>query len=440
MSIKSKSETMVSETRVLLEHIGSPDLMTVEGYVKKGGYKNLQKALQGMSPAQIRDEVKKAGLIGRGGAGFPTALKWSFIPANNDKPVYLCCNADESEPGTCKDRVIIYENPHLLLEGILIAAYAIGSKQAFIYIRGEFHRGAEILISAIEDARRHGYIGENILGSAFSCNIVVYRGGGAYVCGEETGLLNSLEGKRGYPRNKPPFPAIAGLYDCPTIINNVETLSAVPGIIDKGGEWFSKLGSEKSSGTKLICLSGHVNKPGVYEIQLGSMTLRECIMQLGGGVPGGKRIKAVIPGGSSMPVLKDEELDVKLTFEDIKALGSSLGSGAIVVMDETVDMVEVTLLLAKFYAHESCGQCTPCREGNRWFVHLLESIQEGKGKPGDIDLILDICKSENTSICPLWSAAVWPVRAFVTKFREEFEEKIRNAKPSSDIPVLQRAS
>jgi NADH-quinone oxidoreductase subunit F len=431
---------MVSETRVLLERIGNPEVLTVEGYIKKGGYKSLQKVLTTMSPQEVVNEVKKSGLRGRGGAGFPTALKWSFIPKNTDKPIYLCCNADESEPGTCKDRVLIEQDPHLLLEGILLSCFAIHSHQAYIYIRGEFHRGAEILLMAIEDARRHGWVGDNIQGTDFCCNIEVYRGAGAYICGEETGLLNSLEGERGQPRNKPPFPAVAGLYDCPTIINNVETLAAVPSIIEKGGEWYSQLGTEKSSGTKLLCISGHVNKPGVYEVELGKMSLREFINTVGGGVPGGKSIKAVIPGGSSMPVLRGDELDVNLTFEDIQEKGSSLGSGAIIVMDETTDIVEAALIIAKFYAHESCGQCTPCREGTRWFVQILEAIHEGRGKPGDVELLLEICKSEYTSICPLWVAAVWPVRGFVTKFKEEFEEKIRNAKPNAEISVIQETA
>ncbi|MBI1388276.1 MAG: NADH-quinone oxidoreductase subunit NuoF [bacterium] len=419
---------MAQETRVLLEKLGTPDLLTVKGYRAAGGYQSLEKALKEMTPERIIEEVKKSSLQGRGGAAFPTGMKWSFIPKNSPKPVYLCCNADESEPGTCKDRVIIDENPHLLIEGMLISCFAIGSHMGYIYIRGEFHRGAQILMMAIEEARREGLIGKNILGSGFDCELEVYRGAGAYICGEETGLLTSLEGQKGYPRNKPPFPAISGLYNSPTIINNVETLAAVPSIIERGGDWFKSMGSEKSTGTKLLCLSGHVNKPGVYEVVLGQMTLREFIMDFGGGIPGGRKIKGVIPGGSSMPVMRDEDLDVKLTYEDIHAAGSSLGSGAIIVMDETVDMVEMCLLLAHFYEHESCGQCTPCREGTRWFVQVVDAILKGEGHPGDCDLLLDICRSEFTSICPLWVAAVWPVRAFVTKFREEFEEKIRNGK------------
>ncbi len=415
---------MVEETRVLLEHLGSADLLTVKAYRDKGGYQSLEKVLHEMTPGQVIEEVKKSGLRGRGRAGFPTGMKWSFIPKGSDKPIYLCCNADESEPGTCKDRIIIEHDPHLLLEGILITCFTVGSNHAFIYIRGEFHRGAEILQMAIEEARREGLLGTNVLGTDFSCEIAVYRGGGAYICGEETGLLTSLEGQRGFPRNKPPFPAIAGLYGCPTIINNVETLSAIPKIVEKGGQWYASLGTEQSTGTRLLCLSGHVNRPGVYEMALGSMTLREFITEFGGGVPGGRKIKGVIPGGSSMPVLRDEQLDIPLTFEDIQKTGSSLGSGAIIVMDETVDMVEIALLLAKFYEHESCGQCTPCREGTHWFVQILDAIQHGEGHPDDLDLILDICRSEFTSICPLWAAAVWPIRAFVKQFRDEFEAKI----------------
>lgn len=431
---------MVSERRILLEHIGSPDILKAEGYRSKGGYSALEQVLTKMKPEDVIEEVKKSGLKGRGGAGFPTGMKWSFIPKGGNKPIYLCCNADESEPGTCKDRIIIHENPHLLLEGIAIACYAIGAHTAFIYIRGEFHRGAEILQMAIEDAKQHGFIGDNIFGGGFDCDIHVYRGAGAYICGEETGLLTSLEGQRGYPRNKPPFPAISGLYQSPTIINNVETLAALPSIVKNGGAWYAGLGTEKSTGTRLLCISGHVNKPGVYEVELGKMTLREFIEEFGGGVPHGRKIKGVIPGGSSMPVMRDDELDIPLTTEDIQKAGSSLGSGAIIVMDETVDMVEIALLLAKFYEHESCGQCTPCREGTRWFVQILESIYHGHGHPEDIQLILDICRSEFTSICPLWAAAVWPVRAFVTKFRDEFEAKINQSNQTKPVAEPQLVS
>lgn len=420
---------MTDETRIILPPPGSADRLTVKAYQETGGYIALEKALKSLTPAQVVEELKKSDIKGRGGAGFPTGMKWSFVPKGSTQPVYLCCNADESEPGTCKDRIIIEQDPHKLLEGILIACYAIGSHQAYIYIRGEFHRGAQILQMAVEDARRNGLIGQNILESGFDCEIDVYRGAGAYICGEETGLLTSLEGQRGYPRNKPPFPAIAGLYGCPTIINNVETLATIPVIIEKGGEWYARFGTEKSRGTRLLCLSGHVNQPGVYEVEMGTMTLREFIMNFGGGAPGGRKIKAVIPGGSSMPVLRENQLDVKLTYEDIQAVGSSLGSGAVIVMDETVDMVETALLIARFYEHESCGQCTPCREGTHWFVQILEAIHQGQGRPDDLDLILDIGRSEYTSICPLWAAAVWPVRSFVQQFREEFERKIR--KPES---------
>ena len=428
---------MVSETRILFERLGAPDLLTVAAYRSQGGYSALEKALTSMKPEQVVEEVKKSGIRGRGGAGFPTGMKWSFIPKGVARPIYLCCNADESEPGTCKDRVLIEQDPHAILEGILLTCYAIHSRQAFIYIRGEFHRGAQILQMAVEEARRQGLIGDRILGADFNCDIQVYRGAGAYVCGEETGLLTSLEGERGYPKNKPPFPAVSGLYSCPTVINNIETLAAIPPIILRGGEWYAKFGTEKSTGTKLLCLSGHVNRPGVYEVALGSMTLREFIQEFGGGIPDGRKIKGVIPGGSSMPVLKENQLDCLLTFEDIQTAGSSLGSGAIIVMDETVDMVEMTLLLAKFYAHESCGQCTTCREGARWFVQILEAIYNGEGREGDIELMLDICRSEYTSICPLWAAAVWPVRSFLQQFREEFDMRIRNARSAaaSAIPA-----
>lgn len=425
---------MKEEHRILLEHMGAPNLLMVEGYRATGGYDTLEAVLKEKGPDEVLETVKDSGLYGRGGAGFPTGMKWSFLPHQTQKPIYLCVNADESEPGTCKDRVIIDENPHILLEGILLTCYAIGSHKAIIYIRGEFHRGAEILLSAIEDAKRFNLIGDNILDSGFACDIDVYRGAGAYVCGEETGLLTSLEGERGFPRNKPPFPAVSGLYGCPTIINNVETLAAVPSIMKNGAEWFKSMGSAKSPGTKMLCISGHVNTPGVYEVELGKMTLREFINDHGGGVREGRKIKGVIPGGSSMPVMREEELDVNLTFEDIKNAGSSLGSGAIIVMDDTVDMVEMALMIARFYEHESCGQCTPCREGTRWFVQILEAIHNGEGHPEDLDLILDICRSEMTSICPLWVAAVWPVRAFVTQYKDEFEEKIRSGKYGKKDP------
>lgn len=416
---------MADEKRILLERLGAPDLRTVDGYKKTGGYQALEKALK-METTAIIDEVKASGLRGRGGAGFPTGMKWGFLPKDNQKPVYLCCNADESEPGTCKDRIIIEEDPQSLIEGMLITCFAIKSHQAFIYIRGEFHHQAEMLMLAVEDARRHGYIGKNILDSGFDCEIVVYRGGGAYICGEESSLLTSLEGNRGYPRNKPPFPAVSGLYESPTVINNVETLATVPVIINKGGEWYAKIGTEKSTGTRLLCLSGHLKTPGVYEVELGSMTVREFINDFGGGVPDGRKIKGVIPGGSSMQILKDDELDIPLSMEAVQEAGSSLGSGGMIVMDDTTDMVEMAYLTSHFYEHESCGQCTPCREGTRWYMQIIEGIMNGNGKKEDLDLILSIGKSEFTSICALWPAAVWPIRAMVQKFPEDFLAKMKD--------------
>ncbi len=416
---------MAEEKRILLERLGAPDLRTVEGYKKSGGYKALEKALNEMKPEQIVDEVKKSGLRGRGGAGFPTGMKWGFLPKDNPKPVYLCCNADESEPGTCKDRIIIEEDPQSLIEGMLITCYAIKSEMAFIYIRGEFHHQAEMLQIAVEDARSKGLIGQNIMDSGFNCEIMVYRGAGAYICGEESSLLTSLEGNRGYPRNKPPFPAVSGLYESPTVINNVETLATIPVIVNKGGEWYSETGSEKSSGTRLLCLSGHLKTPGVYEVELGSMTVREFINDFGGGVPDGRKIKGVIPGGSSMQILKDDEIDIPLTMEAVQEAGSSLGSGGMIVMDDTTDMVDIAYLTAHFYEHESCGQCTPCREGTRWFMQIIENIKAGNGRKEDLDLILEISKSEFTSICALWPAAVWPIRAMVQKFPEDFLAKMK---------------
>ncbi len=416
-----------SETRILLEHIGEPQSCTLEGYRRRGGYESLRKALTEMSPDDVIAEVKTSGVRGRGGAGFPAGVKWGFIPKSSPKARYVCCNADESEPGTCKDREILEFDPHRLIEGCIITAYAVGAHHAFIYIRGEYHHIIEHLNHAIRGAYEAGLAGKNVLGSDYDCEVVLYVGGGAYICGEESSLMTSLEGKRGYPRNKPPFPAIEGLYGCPTVINNVETLSCIPMIIEKGGEWYASMGSEKSKGTKLLCISGHVNKPGVYEIVLGEMTVREIIEDICGGVPGGRAIKGVIPGGSSMPILPPDKLDIPYDYESVQAAGSLLGSGGIVVLDETVDIVEMAVLLAKFYAHESCGQCTPCREGCRWMLSILTAIYEGKGHPTDMDLIEGLFGTEFSSICLLWSSLIMPIRAFLQHYPDEFEAYIKKS-------------
>jgi len=368
--------------------------------------------------------VKESGLRGRGGAGFPTGLKWSFVPKDTGNPIYLCCNADESEPGTFKDREIIVKKPHILLEGIAISSYALDCHECYIYIRGEFAREAEILNEAIGEAEENHYLGPGILGTDFSLKVTVHRGAGAYICGEETGLIESIEGKRGYPRIKPPFPAVVGLDQSPTVVNNVETLSFVPYITMEGADAYKQFGSENNFGTKLYCLSGHLNKPGVYELEMG-IYLDELIEKYGGGVPNNKKLKAVIPGGSSVPVLKADEIHVRMDFDSLQKAGTMLGSAGVIVMDETTCMVDAALNLARFYAHESCGQCTPCREGNGWLVKLIKKIKDGRGKKGDPDLVVDICNNmEGNTICPLADAAAAPIRSIAQKFRHEFDAKI----------------
>jgi NADH-quinone oxidoreductase subunit F len=368
--------------------------------------------------------VKASGLRGRGGAGFPTGLKWSFLPKQTEKPVYLCVNADESEPGTFKDREIIEYDPHQLLEGIIISAYAIQCHKAFIYIRGEFVFGAKVIERAIEEALAAGYLGKNILGSGFDLDVAVHRGAGAYICGEETGLIESLEGKRAYPRVKPPFPATYGVFGSPTIVNNVETLACVPHIVTRGVDWFKSIGPEKGPGPKLYCVSGHVERPGVYELPMGT-SLREILYDHCGGIPGGRRLKAVIPGGSSVPVFTADEIDVPMDFDSVAKAGSLLGSAGIIVMDETTCMVRTLEVIARFYHHESCGQCTPCREGTGWLHKVLRHLEEGTGSEEDLQLLLDI--SDNmmgNTVCVLADAAAMPTKSFVTKFRAEFLEHV----------------
>jgi len=411
--------------KILLKNIEEPDYTgSIQDYRRKGGYTAVSKAIKEMTPEEIVEEVKKSGIRGRGGAGFPAGVKWGFLPKNTDKPIYLICNADEGEPGTFKDRIIIEKDPHLLLEGIIITSYAIKSHQAYIYIRGEFVYGANRLNSAIREAAEAGYIGKDILGSGYNLDIQIHRGAGGYICGEETALLESLEGKRGWPRIKPPFPAVEGAFRCPTIVNNVETLANIPFIINNGGESYAEIGVKNSTGTKLFCLSGHINKPGIYEFPLG-ISLRSLIYEHGGGIKNNNKLKGVIPGGSSMPVLASDEIDVSMDFDSLANIGSALGSAGVIVMDETVDMVDVSLNVAKFYAHESCGQCTPCREGMPWMRDIISRIKDGKGKKEDIDTLLDITYNiEGKTICPFGEAGAWPIRAFVNKFREDFEKHI----------------
>jgi NADH-quinone oxidoreductase subunit F len=396
----------------------------ISAYESRGGYKAMRKALS-MTPDAITAEVKASGLRGRGGAGFPTGMKWGFLPKQTEKPVYLCVNADESEPGTFKDRVIIEDDPHQLLEGILISSFAIKCHLAYIYIRGEMELGYERLWTAVREAQAAGLLGKNIFGTGFDLDVVVHRGAGAYICGEETGLIESLEGKRAYPRIKPPFPATHGLFGCPTIVNNVETLACVPHIVARGAEWFRSIGPEKSPGPKLFCVSGHVVKPGVYELPMGT-PLREIIYDHAGGIPDGRTLKAVIPGGASMPVFTPAEIDVAMDMDSVQRAGSFLGSAGVMVMDDTVCMVWALLGLQQFFHHESCGQCTPCREGTGWMHTVLERLEAGEGRMEDVDLLLGIAGNMmGNTICALADAAAMPTRAFVTKYRAEFEEHVR---------------
>jgi NADH-quinone oxidoreductase subunit F len=411
----------VSETaRILLDFDG--DRRDVHGYEQAGGYASLRKAL-GMDPGDVVGAVDGSGLRGRGGAGFPTGRKASFLPKDK-KPAYLCVNADESEPGTFKDREIMLRNPHALIEGVLIMSYAIGAASAFIYIRGEYRTEFEVLRRALEEARSRGYVGLNVLGSGYNATVVLHRGAGAYICGEETALLSSLEGERGQPRSKPPFPAVAGLYAAPTLVNNVETLAAVPFILEMGAEAYAEIGTERSKGTRVFSLSGNVRRPGNYELPL-TATLRDLIEGHGGGAPEGRTVKAIIPGGSSTPILLPDQLDTGIDYESIAAAGSMAGSGAIVVIDDRTCMVQLALRVAEFYKHESCGKCTPCREGTRWGVDIIRRIEMGEAAQGDLDLLLNVCdRILGKCLCPLGDAMAMPVASYVTRFREEFQRHI----------------
>ncbi|HLK09901.1 MAG TPA: NADH-quinone oxidoreductase subunit NuoF [Candidatus Binatia bacterium] len=407
---------------LLLRNRDVPDLRRLDVYRAHGGYQAARKALTEHTPEQLVDLVKASNLRGRGGAGFPTGMKWSFLPKQTAKPVYLCVNADESEPGTFKDREIIEENPHELLEGIVITAYAIRSRTAYVYIRGEFRRGHDRLLEAIAEAHAAGLLGPRVLGTDFALDVWVHRGAGAYICGEETGLIESLEGKRAYPRVKPPFPAVYGLFGCPTIVNNVETLACVPHIVERGAEWFKGIGPASSPGPKLFCVSGHVVRPGTYELPMGT-PLREIIYTHAGGVPNGRKLKGVIPGGASMPIFTPEEIDVPMDMDSVQKAGSFLGSAGIMVMDDSVCMVWAALVLERFFHHESCGQCTPCREGTGWMHAILERLEHGRGTPADVSLLLEVANNtQGNTICALADAAAMPARALVTKYRAEFEQ------------------
>jgi len=394
--------------------------------LERGAYQGLRKALT-MKPDDIVGEVRKSKLRGHGGAGFPAGVKWGFVPKDTDKPKYLCVNADESEPGTCKDRLILQKDPHLLIEGIVITCFAIGIHTAYVYIRGEYHYPTQVFSDALQEAREAGYLGKNILGSGFDLEVYTHPGAGMYICGEETGLIESLEGKKGWPRSKPPFPAVIGVFNCPTVVNNVETLSYVPSIIINGAEWFLKLGTPTSGGTALFSVSGHVKKPGVYELRTGT-PLRTIIYDVAGGIRGDKELKAVIPGGSSAPMLLPEEIDVAMDFDSMMEIKTMLGSAGIIVIDEDTSMVDVLFWLTRFYRHESCGQCTPCREGTEWLFKVASRIRAGRGRAGDLDLMLNLCdRIEARTICPLGAAAAMPTRAMIKKFRPEFEEAIQKA-------------
>jgi NADH-quinone oxidoreductase subunit F len=410
--------------KLLFEH-EDRDLTRLSEYEQVGGYMSLRKALE-LEPQQILDELLAANLRGRGGAGFPMGKKASFLPKPNasPKPIYLIANADESEPGTFKDREIMARLPHTFIEGILIASRAIGASAAFIYLRGEYLAEFEIIHDALEEARRSGLAGVNILGTGWKLPIVVHRGAGAYICGEETALLESLEGKRGQPRSKPPFPAISGVYASPTLINNVETLATVPKIIEIGGKAYAKIGVENSAGTRVFSLSGDVVRGGNYEVELG-MSLRELVYDIGGGIPEGRELKAIIPGGSSVPVLSAAEIDTALDFDSMAQAGTMLGSGAVIVIDERACMVQLGLRVAQFYMHESCGKCTPCREGTRWMVQLLRKIDEGEASQRELDLLLNVCdRILGNCLCPLGDAAAMPVASYVAKFRDEYQQHI----------------
>lgn len=432
--------------KLLLKNDHIPGINTLKTYKENGGYSVLEKALKGMTPDAIVEEVKKSGLRGRGGAGFPTGMKWSFLAKPEGVPRYLVCNADESEPGTFKDRYLMEKIPHLLVEGMILSSFALGANTSYIYIRGEYFYVSRILEQAIDEAYQAGYLGKNILGSGFDLDLYVQVGAGAYICGEETALLESLEGKRGNPRIKPPFPAVAGLYGCPTVVNNVETIAAVVPIVEMGGDEYAKIGIGKSTGTKLISASGHINKPGVYEIELG-LPVEEFIFseQWCGGIRGGRKLKAVVAGGSSVPILPSD-LILKtangeprlMSYESLGEggfiTGTMLGSGGFIVMDEDTSIVKNLYTFSRFYHHESCGQCSPCREGTGWMERILKKILDGQGSLADIDLLWDIqSKIEGKTICPLGEAAAWPVAAAIRHFRPEFEAYVSNPNSIKDI-------
>jgi len=417
--------THEKEVRILSKHFGDPEARTLEGWKARGGYQTLRKAFD-MGREKIIEEVKASGLRGRGGAGFPAGVKWSFMPKEKTRPHYLLCNADESEPGTFKDRELLRWTPHQLIEGMIIAAYAIQAEEAFVYCRGEFFETTQILAKAVEEAYAAGYLGKDILGSGVNVDLTVHCGGGAYICGEETALMNSLEGRRGTPRVKPPFPAQAGYMGMPSTVNNVETLSSVPFIIGEGAEAYRKNGTKDSPGTKLFCVSGHVRRPGNYELPLG-FPLMELINDVCGGLKEGRKLKGVIPGGSSVPILNAEECaDCELSFEGVQKAGSQLGCASVIIMDDSTDIVKEVRRMVGFYAHESCGQCTPCREGSAWTEKILRRIEEGRGTEEDLDTLMEVTSQmEGTTICVLSDSVAAPVQSSIKKFRDEYLARIR---------------
>lgn len=413
------------EKKILTQYWHDPQHASLSGYVANGGYQGLKKALA-TAPHTVITEVKTSKLRGRGGAGFSCGVKWGFVPTNTDRPKYVVCNADESEPGTFKDRAILWKDPHSMLEGMAIAAWAIQSHIAYIYLRGEFVQEYPHIVKAVEEAYQAGYFGKNICGTDFHLDVHIHRGAGAYICGEETGLLESIEGRKGQPRNKPPFPAVQGLFGCPTIINNVETLSALPWILVHGGEAYASMGTEKSTGTKLVGISGPVKKPGVYEVEMGYPVM-QFIEELAGGMREGKTLRAVIPGGSSTPPITVEECKrATISYESLEALGSALGTAGMIVIPDDFSVVEAMAVLARFYADESCGQCVPCREGTGWLNKLLWRLQAGQGSSRDVNTLQQIAKNmKGRTICALADAAAWPMEGFLRIFPEDFQQAVR---------------
>ena len=412
--------------KILTKHFGLENFFKIDVYLKNKGYAAVKKALSDMKPDEILEEVKAANLRGRGGAGFPAGVKWGFVPKDTDKPKYLCVNADEGEPGTFKDRYIMTHNPHLLIEGIIITSFCVGIHTAFVYIRGEYEAVALRLERAISEAYDKGFLGGDILGTGFKLDVHVHRGAGAYICGEETALLESLEGKRGNPRLKPPFPASVGLFGCPTVINNVETVANIPSIVLNGAAWFCQTGLPKDGGTRIFGVSGMVKKPGIYELPMGT-SLKEIITKHAGGMRDGRKLKAVIPGGMSAPVLTAEEIDINMDFDSLVEAKSMLGSAAIIVIDEETSMLDVLKRITKFYSHESCGQCTPCRIGNSWINKIVKRMAEGGGKKEDLDKIIQLANNMlGKTLCPLGDAAAMPVISIIQKFRKELESYLGN--------------